>query len=82
MQEVIGDLLHPVQRVVFGVGELYRGAQPAVRQHEKNDVKPDEQQRIKEQKVRMIEDENGHAHRAADDHVDQIDQQDGEGALH
>src|SRR4051812_35676603 len=82
MQKVVGDLLHPVQRVIFGVRDVYGGAKAAVREQEKDDVESDEQKRVKEQKVRMVKDENGHADRAPDDHIDQIDEQDGEGPLH
>ncbi len=51
--------------------------------HEKKDhVESDQQDRVIQQKIRVIKYQDGHADRSADDDVDQIHQQDRDRPLH
>ena len=74
MEQVIRNFLHPMEGVVLGVRHLDGGLEAAVRQ-QKHDVESGQKQRIVEQEIRMVEDENRHSDRAADDHVDEVDQE-------
>jgi len=72
----VGDLLKPVQGVIFGMGEAHVGLEAAMAHEKKNHVEADQQNCVVQQEIRMIEDQNSHAHCAADDDVDQVHQQD------
>ena len=49
---------------------------------QQHNAEPGQQERVVEQKIRMVENEDGHPHRASDDHVDEVDQEHGERPLH
>jgi len=56
--------------------------QPSARQDEEDERETEEQNQVKEDEVRMIEDQNRHPDEAADDHMDQIHKEDRQGTLH
>ncbi len=64
-----------MEGVVFGVRHVDGGLEAPVREQEDH-IEAGQEQRVIEQEVGMVKDEDGHADGAAYDDVDEVDQED------
>lgn len=70
--QVVGDLLKPMVSRVFGFGHVQGGLEASIPE-EDDQTHGQKQEEIKREKVGMIEHQQNHADRSANNHIGQID---------